>query len=559
MDISKNDLRRMAAYLIAVLFAGVLNTVNTVPPQWNILHLGVVSSIILNCVYLQWGVSARRRFPQKQMRSNVTLFTASLILLTVLRITKYAFTVKGTPAERYLWYAYYIPFMFGPTFMALASLCFGKSDNDKISKKWNWLFLPPGLIAVGILTNDLHQAAFRFPNGIGAWETDYTRGPIFFLAAGWIILMVLAFTVLAVRSTLSRRLLRTAWLPCLIAAFIALYLFLYATVDPEKNLLKQFFNVSDFICISSIALLESFVIARVIVSNKDYPAIFAASSLNAGLADNELGVRQVSSNGARPQPDQLAAALNGEILLPDGDTLLKARPVQGGWFYWTENIAELRRLREALEDTADYLNEENAMMRLASEIDEGRRATAQQTQLYDCVTQSLRPQLDRMNALLNDLPSDEEGFHKTLKLIGVLLAYAKRRSFLLLEANKTQVFSKEELPLCFEESIRALRLADVKCEYAAAPGVAVSTQNAVAMYEAFEAVIELALPVLTELKLTLMQSDGGPAELDLTLKISAGTPTETDLTQAFESEQKDLSDEAVRFNMNVETTQGGGA
>ena len=522
MRTSKKILRSLFLYILPILCAGLLNTIWPPTPELTIIHFGVLSSLILECVYLQWCFSALRRFPQTQMRRGITLFVASFMLLGVLTIAKYNFTHPGSTTARYLWYAYYIPFTFAPTFLVRASLCFGKADDYRTKKRWILLFLPPALLSVGILTNDLHQLAFAFPNGLDVWEEDYTHEAIHVLALVWIALMALCAFVLIIHSAFSRRLFKTAWYPALIAAGMVLYYILYAFPGdhPVFQLIHKMFPLSSFTCIAGIMLWESFILARLVVSNRDYPAIFSASSLNAGLADNSFQVREISDRGIRPQPFQLQkAAKNGEVLLPDGDTLLKAQPVQGGWFYWTENITELRRMQKELDETADYLNEENAMMRISAEMDEGRRATMLKTQLYDRVTESLRPQLEKLNALLEHPSEDETAFRNMLKVCSVLLAYAKRRSYLLLEASQTPVFENEELPLCLEESVRALRIADVECSLAAQPGLSVTADDAVKLYEAFESAVEAALPALASADVALTQSESGGVLLRLALSV----------------------------------------
>ena len=72
--------------------------------------------------------------------------------------------------------------------------------------------------------------------------------------------------------------------------------------------------------------------------------------------------------------------------------------------------------------TADYLEEENAMLRASAGIEEGRRKTEAQTKLYDRVTESLRPQLDKLDALLRALPQDEDGFREAMITADILVA-----------------------------------------------------------------------------------------------------------------------------------------
>ena len=524
MRTSKKVRNSFLLYVLPILCAGLLNTIWPPTPELKIIHFGVLSSLILECVYLQWCFSAQRRFPQKQMRRSITLFVASFMLLGILSVAKYNFTFSGSTTARYLWYAYYVPFTFAPTFMLRASLCFGKADDYRLPKKWGLLFLPPALLSAGILSNDFHQLAFAFPNGFDAWEQDYTHGAVYSLALVWIALTVLCIFVLVIRSAFSRRLFKTAWLPALVAAGAVLYYIMYALPGnhPVFQLLHKMYQLSNFTCIAGIALWESFIFARLVVSNRDYPSIFAASSLNAGLADNSYQVKKISDRGVHPQPEQLQQAAKSDgLLLPDGDTLLKVQPVQGGWFYWIEHIAELHRMQKELEETADYLNEENAMMRLSAEIDEGRRAMMLKTQLYDRVTKSLHPQLEQLNTLLEHPPEDETAFRNMLKVCSVLLAYAKRRSYLLLEASQTPIFEKEELSLCLEESVRALRLADVDCSFTAQPGLPVAADDAVKLYEAFESAVEAALPALSSLAVSLTQDSGRT-----TLMLDAASMTE---------------------------------
>lgn len=186
-----------------------------------------------------------------------------------------------------------------------------------------------------------------------------------------------------IRSSLNRRLLKTLWLPGLILLLMVIYSLIYAYPGQNRTFFQKAFAMSDFICISAIALWESLVIARVIVSNNDYPAI---SSLNAGLADDTFHARQTSAAGVRPKPEQIEKARNGTLVLPDGDTLLKVRPVIGGWFYWTEDISELRQRNERLaavnRQMRIYLNN---MERIVRE----REVLSAKTRLHNDLGQSL--------------------------------------------------------------------------------------------------------------------------------------------------------------------------
>ena len=516
MRFNKQSLFRLLSYVVPLFLAGLAVVSEHHLELRGYLHGCVTKSVFIVLVLLEWILSVRRRFPQKQLRSSVTTFAAFFMLLSLLSTMKYCMVTQGGTAARYLWYAYYPALVFGSLFMFYAALCFGKSDDFKISKKWYWLMLPAFLLSVGVLCNDWHQLAFRFPNGIANWEADYTHGVLYFLAAGWGVLGLLSVIWLMIRSTYNRRLMKALWLPGVILLLMGIYPFLYAYPGQKVVLIQKIFEMNDFICVSCVVLWESLVIARIIVSNNDYPAIFAVSSLRAGLADRTFQVRQTSASGVRPKPEEIEKAKNGELLLPDGDTLLKVRAVQGGWFYWTEDISELRRLNEELEDTAGYLTEENDLMHLSAELDEGQKRTAAQTKLVDSVTESLRPQMNQLGAWVQNLPEDEQEFRASLKKAAVLLSYAKRRGNLLMQADEHPVLNGEELRLCFEESARALRQAGVPCLVTVDTQIRISAQSAVALYEAFEIALEHVLPVLNEMGVTLEKKYGDSLALHLT-------------------------------------------
>ncbi|MBQ7547221.1 MAG: hypothetical protein IJT41_09685 [Clostridia bacterium] len=506
-----------------------------------------VNCIVLNALFLSWGLGVLRRFPQKQMRLHLLVFVVSCVLLMLLRTAKYAFVSWDGTLQRHLWYAYYTPFVFGPAALFNASTFLGKPDDAKAPKSRSAVYLISSLISAGILTNDLHALAFRFAPGFAGWQTDYTHGPLYYTAAAWMLFCGVCMIVNAMRTAFSRRLVRTVWLPILVltATFVGGFFIFFFGRQMPSFLSKM--ELPEYVCLCGIAFWESMAAARIISGNKDYPELFAASSLRAGIADSNLRVQRVSENGVRPEPQQLRRALGGTIELPDGSTLLKARPVRGGFFYWTENIASMRQLNRELNETADYLNEENAAMRLAAEIDETRIRTAQQNRVYDRVTQALLPQLDAISAWTDDLPQDEADFRVRLQKIGVLLAYCKRYGNLLLQADEKALLSGAELLPCFEESAKALKNTGVPCTVAVDPSVTIPVQEAAALYRWVETVVEQTLPALGYVGVSL---DGAPC-LHLQAQLSGKPEPETldALSRALRETQSETAGTSVRFTL----------
>ncbi len=526
MDLSKKAIRNVIVYTVLLFCVGFLNDISAEH------HYGLplfAMPLLTDTIYLHWFFSVRRRFPQKHMRMQITLLAAAFIALSLLKVAKYNFTQTDSTLQRYLWYAYYVPFLFGPVFIFSASLSFGKPNDYKPSRLWALLYIPAAALSAAILSNDLHRQAFAFSYGLSHWNGAYTHGPVYYLVVAWMALLIIGVIVMAVRSTVSRRLFRTAWLPLAVLAFAVLYWMQYQYFGSSSWFLQSVLNLTDFVCLCSILLFESLVSARIVVSNNDHPAIFAASSLNAGLADKDFCVQQASAAGVRPMPEQLRQAADGEAMLPDGNTLLKVRPVRGGWFYWTEDITELKHLQAELKDTADYLNEENAMLRVSAEIEEGRRRTAEQTKLYDRVTEAMRPQVDKLELLLRELPEDENAFRETMKKAAVLVAYLKRRSYLLLLAGTRQYLTGEELALCFEESAKALHTTGVVCDVGTEEGLFIPSGDADKLYEAFETLVERTFGSLLSIRFSLLRQNEESISSRLILESDKPLLTDGDL------------------------------
>lgn len=551
MDLSKKGLRTGLLCLALVVGLGLFNEI-----KLGLHYPGLLFNCLVLCaVYVAWGFSVYRRFPQKQMRFYLSLLVMMFVLLNLLRTAKYGFVGWNGSFQRFLWYGYYLPIVFGPLLMFRAALSIGKPNDYCVSRFWNGLYVPAALLVCGILTNDLHQAAFRFAPGFADWQSNYTRGPLYFTVVAWIALLTLGVLISALRSTVSRRLLKTVWLPLAVLALCVLFGLGYvADLGPFARL-GHVIQFPEYICLCTIAFWESLVAARIVTSNNGYPDVFAASMLRAGLADPQYRVQQTAADGFCPTPEQLRAAENGELLLPDGNTLLKVRPVRGGRFYWLEDITELRRLNESLGAAAEELAEEHKILRAKTELDESRRATAMQLQLYDRVTESLRPQLKTLNAWLEALPEDEAAFCTVLRRSSVLLAYCKRRSNLLLQAEEHPELTGEALRQCFDESARALSLSGVASEIEVEPLLRFSARDAAALYEAFETVLEQVLPALGRLDLTLTAGPDGVAVLRLTAALKEEAPA---LSQRLQQTLNGLlQGVAARFVLNVKNQREG--
>lgn len=241
----------------------------------------------------------------------------------------------------------------------------------------------------------------------------------------------------------------------------------------------------------------------------EYYEFFESSSLSAGLTDGDYNVILKTKNADTPSKDQLKAAEISPLYLSDGTTLLQCRKADGGHFFWYEDNSELIRLNEELTDTGDYLLEETAVLNEAARLEETRKRTSEQNRLFDGISESLQPQLNKLEEILNNLPDDEAGFCRQMKYAGVLGAFVKRYSNLLLLASSDNRTDSSELYLCINESFVYLRLLDVFCCADIEQGIELPVSYELLMYGLFESVVESVLPLLSAVLVTLKRDGTG--------------------------------------------------
>ena len=145
-------------------------------------------SFIYIGLYAAWGLSVRRRIVQKQVGRYLTCISVLLILWFSFRTVKY-FIFWQPGAIRYLWYLFYLPMLFVPTLALLIAMSLGKPDDYRLPRWKAAMWCVSGALLLLVLTNDLHQLVFTFPDDAAVWsDTDHGYGIGYFPVIGWQVL-----------------------------------------------------------------------------------------------------------------------------------------------------------------------------------------------------------------------------------------------------------------------------------------------------------------------------------------------------------------------------------
>ena len=468
--------------------------------------------LLTNLIYIglamAWGFSISRRSLPRNDRRWLLLGCAMAVLWLFLRAVKYRFFSDDT-ITRHLWYLYYVPQILAPLFSLFAALQLGRREGAAFSRRWYLLFIPAALLIGGILSNDLHQMAFRSVPGAATLQADYTHGWMYYLAMTWIVGLLLATGIIVYRKCRISESRRYAWVPlCAFLSGIVLCALSFANT-------YTFHKMPECFCLTFAAFWESCLQVGLLPTNGHYRYFFSESTIAAQIVDGHGTPVYRAKNAPNLTPGQLNAAAHESILL-NSDTRLQSAPVQDGRVYWVEDISKINRIQVQLAEINAQLSEENELIQAENALKRQCTQIEEKNRLMDEMIALVQPQLLQINRLL------EEESIQNLKQICLLGAYVKRRINLALICDKKTVVPVDELAHCIRESLTYLTQYGAVCALHQEGKGGVSSRDAQTAYDFFEDCLEAALPSLSALMVRV--ECGERFSIRLMIEEAAGLP-----------------------------------
>ena len=410
---------------------------------------------------MYWAIVSRQKIINNKVRR---LFTAScycIILFLFIRTAKYHCFTDHDTISRYLWYLYYFPMLFVPT-MSLNAL-FRIDEDDRPTKKW-WVigaYLLSAFLFFLVMTNDAHQMVFSFPPGAtnAQKSTDYSYGFLYYLITVWIFFGVIYILGSLILRQTAKSYRHRRWI--VIAPVLAMviynvvyrlgrkYAFIQSTVILDLTLTYTLFFVVCWLLILQLGLVET---------NVGHDLFLEHSTLSVRVADADGRTVSQTPRAGRwtaEEFEKIRQNPKDPLVTQEGERL-RGRAITGGMVYWGDSIQEALDMNESLRDMQEQLAEEGSVLEAENEIRRQKAVYETQNRVYDAISEEIRPQLTRMEALLSgDL--DEGTFRENLKRACVLGGFVKRYSNLMLIAEGKEWIEREELLLALRESMRYLK------------------------------------------------------------------------------------------------------
>ena len=503
MGITKTKKNSVVPYaVLGALFAlaCVLQQVDDLVGDWKASKLlALTAQYIFLGILAYWTVSVVNRVSDKEIRIGLATTIILMSLLLILKLVKYNVVYEKT-AERYLWYAYYIPQCLAPAVLLYTVIGMAQTSHKAVLKCRKWLFVPAILLILLVFTNDIHQQVFSFSQGLQHANEEYEWQWGYYVILAWIAGLYLTDGVLLFVKCRVSHCRKKAWIP------LALFVGCLACCILREVFNPLFIKMPETVVFSVVVVSESLIVIGFIPSNTQYAMFFDAADVSAVIADSNLEVELSSKNAPQVTREQaLAAFTDGEIAL-SRDITLKAKAITGGEVFWTEDSSVINKINDRLTEINATLAEEIDIISAENRLKEQRSKIEQQNNLYKNIFDIAKPHLKKIGKGFADAVTVAQK-DEALRFAVVQGVFLKRRSNLKLSNVKGKI-SLTELVYALRESADALTFYDVHSSVFMSGDGEFAAEQIELVYQFFEDCVECALPDLAACLVRLSATNG---------------------------------------------------
>lgn len=554
MNEVKTTLKRLAVYGMLLLL-NIIPCASIIPDAFPMRNLSTIYLLVLSvCLVFYYSY---RLTPVGALPKAMKALSFMCLLLILLRGIKYSAVSEIGVLARHTWYMYYVPILMIPLLLFYVATLISYKPNVRTKAAWIITTAVTLVLVVLVMTNDLHRQAFGFGENFVNWDSDYTHGWLFYVVNFWHYALSLAAIVILVQKCRVTSSKKSSWvilIPYLTGAVLSVLL---VTDKMPKLNGSYIIEFPETLMFTAAAVLECCMQLGLIPTNTDYGKLFAHFSISAQITDKK-GTTVYASHFSSPLTEEQFKAESGSRI--DDHTVLNKMEVPGGFGFWLDDMTEIDRLNGELAEAKEGLAQEVELVRLRNELKEEQTKVIQRTLVYDEIARRTQRQSQLIQQLAetakasND-PALKQDYQRRIMLFG---AYIKRYANLTLLSQESELIEAGELGLSVSEVLRCLNYCGIPGESIINADCSVRADAAIAVFEAFETIIELNYPLFKGVFANL--SSGSEVTLKLTFEdLSEGMPSglESQLAQVsvdVETQTED-SDTYVCFTIPGEVSQ----
>lgn len=505
----KYNIKRRIICVWTLIFTGVgiaLACKFVLPEDPEYYFFCLIRSFIYMGMYYAWGRIVCHGIIQKMTRRCFGGVSMLLVFWIAVSSVKHLVFMDNITIVRYLWYAYYIPQILIAILGLNIAIMAGGGENVRMGKGGLFLFGIGAALILLVLTNDLHQIVFSFPEGVPWTNASCTHEAGYYLIMALIALCGIAISAIMVHKCRSPRRKKFTPLPFLCVIFMITYGVLYFV---DGSFVHNYLNdMTTSGCLMVAVLFELMIESGLFQTNISYENLFQSAAITLQLADKEHRVRY-TSEGMGTVPKEILMQADTAPVMLDQSVRLSGAAIRGGHIYWQEDVSELLSVQKDLEITREELCDTGDVLKAEAEQKAYRLHLEEENRLYDLVETQTASQVAILRKLTTQLRQTED-LEEAKCLLGKIVivgTYIKRRSDLILVSRQKQSIQREELLLGIREFIENLKLYGVECAVQVLNCERFLTETAGTVYDVFEAVIEEGINTISAILLCLEMQD----------------------------------------------------
>ena len=472
-------------------------------------EVGLLRSFIFISLFAAWGASLYNRIIQTRIRCYMSAIALLMIFWFIIRTLKYYFiSAELYPGiVRHLWYMYYLAMLYIPLLAVYVAMSIGETEDSHLPMKAALLYIPTLFLFLLVITNDLHEFVFIFPeNAAVRTDNDYSYGVGYYIVNAWMLFCALSMLYVMSKKRRIAESKKLIFIPCIPIIALLLYLIFYSSGAPWLRFILG--DVTAVICLMYAATLELCIQFGFIQANTNYMELFCASTAGAQITDKDYHVL-LSSAAAKNLDTKTLAKTKNESVMLKGGVRLSGAPIKKGHVVWTEDMSPLLKVLEELQEAKENLEDSNKILEEEQALKKREAHIMEQDRLYNIIQHDTAHQICLMDTMIKQAETaDGDEKRKLLQKMLVIGAYLKRRSNLVFLADKSSMLDANELVLTIGESMDNLEVLGISCGFRTELTEPVLAYQIIAMYDFFETTAERALDRICSITVYAGKRDG---------------------------------------------------
>lgn len=395
-------------------------------------------TLLYGVFFTLWVLKLYYKLYDKKTKKYVMWIGLLIVFWVLVRINK---SVVSLDLQRIFWYLYYVPLIFIPVAFYMCS----NMISGRLNKSRKIFIITVSIILfLMVISNDWHQFVFRFYNGIDNFDS-YKHYYGYYLICIWIFYLLGNGMINLVIDRFKIKRDFKAFLPLLLLLGGLLYTVFYVMGIPVFRSSNLTIILSTLICLG----IELMLYLNLIPNNSKYIKTFENSRLNMMI---------ISLDGTTIYKTKAFSVLDNNILLDikngcvkdtykDNDDIYNIKKNKDSYVIFKKDISKLNKYRKLISKKQKKLLLQQDGLKKEEKIKKELYKINLRKEVIIKLEDSLNDKRENIKKILDKKDINRDDLEK----IKLLIAYCKRKSFLIISEFNDDIYNEVGIKLVIRE------------------------------------------------------------------------------------------------------------